>query len=348
MLKRRTQDPAGSVGLFAWYAARFFQAMLENLNSYLNRLDVMDPLSDLLSKLKPNGYMFRGIDMAGAWSIQFPANDGLGCYALVSGECWLATDDDLDPIRLKPGDCVLLPRRKPFRLASDLDQVAIDAVRFVTSAVIGGIATMNGGGDVTGVGGFFNFPEKDACDLLHALPAVVHVNNAPNKAALRFSMELLMQELREVQPGGHLLAIHLAQMMLVLALRSYLAQAPELRQGWLAALADKQLGKVITAIHKNPARGWTLQTLAELACMSRATFASRFKTTVGVAPIEYVVRWRMLVASERLASNSRDSISAIALSLGYGTDSAFSAAFKRTMGCSPDAYRRRAKAATFA
>jgi AraC-like DNA-binding protein len=307
--------------------------------------NIMDPLSDLLSTLKPNDYMFRAIDMAGAWSLQFPANDGLGCYALISGECWLVVDGDTAPIRMTSGDCILLARGRPFRFASDLDIPAVDAVGFVSSAVAGGIATMNGGGEVTGLGGFFHFPEKDAGDLLHALPDVVLINNPSNKAALRFSMELLMEELREVQAGGHLVAIHLAQMVLVLALRAYLLRAPELSQGWLAALADKQLGKAITAIHKNPACGWTLQTLAELACMSRATFASKFKTTVGVAPIEYVVRWRMLVAGERLASSSRDSISTIALSLGYGTDSAFSAAFKRTMGCSPDAYRRKAKAA---
>ncbi|WP_036173494.1 AraC family transcriptional regulator [Massilia sp. 9096] len=305
----------------------------------------MDPLSDLLSTLKPNDYMFRGIDMAGAWSLQFPANDGLGCYAVISGECWLAMEGDAAPIRLGPGDCVLLAKGKPFRFASDLDLPAIDAVGFVTSAVAGGIASMHGGGEVTGVGGFFHFPEKDAGDLLHALPEVILINNPSNKAALRFSMELLMQELRDMQSGGHLVAIHLAQMALVLALRAYLGRAPALRQGWLAAVADKQLGKAITAIHKNPGCGWTLQTLAELACMSRATFASRFKTTVGVAPIEYVLRWRMLVAGERLASGARDSIGAIALSLGYATESAFSAAFKRTMGCSPDAYRRRARSA---
>jgi AraC-like DNA-binding protein len=82
-----------------------------------------------------------------------------------------------------------------------------------------------------------------------------------------------------------------------------------------------------------------LQALADLAGMSRSTFALRFKETVGKSPMEYLTRWRMLLAGDRL-TNSRDSISTIALSLGYESESAFSTAFKRIMGGSPRQYGR--------
>ncbi|WP_211314316.1 helix-turn-helix domain-containing protein [Sphingomonas fennica] len=104
-------------------------------------------------------------------------------------------------------------------------------------------------------------------------------------------------------------------------------------------MADNQIGAAIAAIHAEPARPWTLPELARHVGMSRTTFAVRFKRKVGLSPIDYLIRWRMLLAGDRL-SNTRQSIAAIASSLGYETESAFGAAFKRTMGCSPRQYSR--------
>jgi AraC-like DNA-binding protein len=109
--------------------------------------------------------------------------------------------------------------------------------------------------------------------------------------------------------------------------------------GWLFALADRQMAAAIGAMHEEPAHHWTLQTLAERAGMSRSSFALKFKATVGVSPMDYLTRWRMLLAADRLANGS-EPVSAIALSLGYESESAFSTAFKRTMGRSPRQYGR--------
>jgi AraC-like DNA-binding protein len=117
--------------------------------------------------------------------------------------------------------------------------------------------------------------------------------------------------------------------------------------GWLFALADKQMGAAINAMHGDPAQRWTLQDLAERAGMSRSTFALKFKATVGESPMEYLTRWRVLLAGDRLA-NSGDPISVIARSLGYESESAFSTAFKRVMGCSPRQYGRGRSAASAA
>src|SRR5579859_5352117 len=149
----------------------------------------------------------------------------------------------------------------------------------------------------------------------------------------------MMQELRERQPGGFLIAQQLAYTMLIQALRLHLAEGLQGGVGWLFALSDKQMGAAINAMHEEPARRWTLQELAQRVGMSRSSFAERFKETVGDSPMEYLTRWRMLLAGDRL-ENSKDSVSAIALSLGYESESAFSTAFKRVMGCSPRQYAR--------
>jgi AraC-like DNA-binding protein len=145
--------------------------------------------------------------------------------------------------------------------------------------------------------------------------------------------------LRDPQPGSLLVAEHLASVIMVQALRLHLAEGPGGGIGWLFALADRQMSAAITAMHADPAHRWTLQELAERAGMSRSTFALRFKATVGDSPLEYLTRWRMLLAGDRLV-NSGDPVSTIALSLGYESESAFSTAFKRVMGSSPRQYSR--------
>ena len=299
----------------------------------------MDPLSDVLSLLKPRSYMFRGFDVGGDWSIQFPRHEGIKCYAVVSGSVWLSVEGVPDPVRLAPGDCFLLPLGRPFRLASDLALAPVDAMAVFATPQDGAVATYNGGGDFFGVGGYFDFDGDHGSVLLGVLPPIVHIRRETDKAALRWSMDRMIEELRNPQPGGYLVAQHLAHMMLVQALRLHLEEGLSGGVGWLFALADRQMRAAIGAIHADPAHRWTLQTLAERAGMSRSTFALKFKQTVGASPMEYVTRWRMLLAAQKLA-NSREPISAIALSLGYESESAFSTAFRREMDRSPRQYGR--------
>jgi AraC-like DNA-binding protein len=298
----------------------------------------MDPLSDVLSLLKPRSYLSAGFDAGGAWSVQFARHEGyIKCYAVVKGACWLAVEGMSDAVRLEAGDCFLLASGRPFRLASDLTATPVDAEAIFSVALYGGVAVCNGGGDFFLVGSRFAVSGSQASILLGMLPTIVHIRNESDQAALRWSVERMMQELREPRPGGFLVAEHLAHMMLLLALRLHVTEG---RVGWLFALADKQIGAAISAIHDDPGHPWTLPELAKRAFMSRSTFALKFKAMVGVSPMEYLTRWRMLLAGDRLAS-TRDSVSLIAASLGYESESAFSTAFKRVMGCSPRRYSRR-------
>jgi AraC-like DNA-binding protein len=244
-----------------------------------------------------------------------------------------------DAVHLKAGDCFLLPRGRPFRLASDLSLTPVDAYTIFATARNGSIGSYNGGGDCFIVGGHFAFTGSHADVLLGVLPPIVHLRKESDKAALRWSLERMRQELREPQPGGFLIAQNLAYLMLVQALRLHLAEGLKGSVGWLFALADQQMSAAITSMHDDPAHRWTLQKLAERAGMSRSIFALKFKQTVGTSPMEYLTRWRMLLAGDKL-TNSGDSISVIALSLGYESESAFSTAFKRVMGCSPRQYGR--------
>jgi AraC-like DNA-binding protein len=299
----------------------------------------MDPLSDVLSLLKPRSYRSGGFDVGGDLAIKFPKHEGIKCYAVVSGQCWLSVEGVPDAVRLAAGDCFLLPRGLPFSLATDLTLTPVDFLKLLSTKPNGGTVSHNGGGDCFLVRGHFILTGSHADILLGVLPPIVHIRKESDKAAMRWSLERMMKELRDPQPGGFLVTQQLAYLMLVQALRLHLEEGSRGGVGWLFALADKQMSAAITCMHDDPAHRWTLQELAERAGMSRSIFALRFKETVGVTPMEYLLRWRMMLAGDRLMTSS-DPLSVIALSFGYESESAFGKAFKRVMGCSPRQYNR--------
>ena len=172
----------------------------------------MDPLSEVLSLLKPTSYGFRGLDAGGDWALSFPAGDGLKCFAIVEGECRVSIDG-APMVRLRPGDVVLLPTGKAIALVGLPEACPIDAMALFLSVPPGETVVLNGGGGCAGVGGHFGFTGANTALLLSRLPAIVHIEGEQDSSALRYAINRLMRELREPAPGSALLAEHLAQML---------------------------------------------------------------------------------------------------------------------------------------
>jgi AraC-like DNA-binding protein len=300
----------------------------------------MDPLSEILSLLKPTTYIAGGFDIGGPIAIQFPKHEGIKCYALIKGEAEILLEGDTKSVQLNAGDCFILPTGRSFMMRNDADSVPIDAYELIsTRKRAGEILTWNGGGDSIMVGGYFHFSGRHSEILLQQLPPIVHLKSESDKEALRWSLGLMRQELSEPKPGSTLIAQHLAHLILVQALRLYLTENQNQKAGWLFALAHPQIGPAIQAVHNNPAHPWTIKELATYATMSRSTFAAQFKAAVGKSPMDYVTQWRMLLATDQL-TQSKNSIADIAAQVGYESESAFSTAFKRLMGCSPRQYNK--------
>src|SRR3984885_4967906 len=299
----------------------------------------MDPLSDVLSLLKPRSYISGGFEVAGDMAIQFPKHQGIKCYAVLSGQCWLSMESVPDAVLLTAGDCFLLPRGLPFCLTTDLSLTPVDFSTLLSARKNGDTVSQHEGGGRYIVGGHFLLTGSHAGMLLGSLPPIVHIRKESDKAAMRWSLERMREELRDPQPGGSLIAQQLAYMMLIQALRLHLSDAASAGHGWLSALSDKHMSIAIASMHSDPGYPWTLQSLAERVGMSRSVFALRFREIVGATPMGYLTRWRMLLAADRL-KNSSEGLGAIAQSLGYESESAFGKAFRRVMGYSPRQYKR--------
>ncbi|MBS7456005.1 AraC family transcriptional regulator [Coralloluteibacterium stylophorae] len=299
----------------------------------------MDPLSDILSLLRPRSYITAGFDAGGDWLLRLDDLHGrIKCYAVVRGSCWLEVEEDAaGAVRLDTGDCFVLPTGRAARIGSNLTLTPARASEVLAPDRDGGTVVYNGGGDVLLVGARFELGGQHAAGLLRSLPAVIHLHAARDQALLRSSIELMMQELQDREPGASLIAQHLAHMMLAQTLRLYLARQSGTGMGWFAALADPHLGAALGAIHADPARDWTLENLARCAGQSRTVFARRFRQVLDETPIAYLTRWRMLLAAERLLQG-REPLARIAQAVGYDSENAFNTAFARVMGDSPRRY----------
>ena len=303
---------------------------------------LMDPLSEVIRQSKPRSITVGATDVGGDLAIRFPAHGGAFFYSVAAGECWLRVDGGSEPILLGPGDCVVLPSGRPFLLASNMDLPPTDAAVVFDGRANGSIAAYNGGGRCTMFAAHFEFEAGFSRFLFSVLEVVVRIHDPEAKATLREAIEQMIEELQLGRPGCEIVVDHLAHIALIKVLRFHVSEVALARSGWLYALADRPMSAAISAMHDAPSRRWTVASLAQVAAMSRTAFATRFKATVGTAPMDYLTQLRMLMAVKRLAEPGTR-VSVVAQDLGYDSESAFSAAFKRTTGLPPRRYAENAR-----
>ena len=178
------------------------------------------------------------------------------------------------------------------------------------------------------------------------LPAVLHIpaGMPGDDGALAATLRLLALELGGRPPGSRAAVGRLIDVMLIHAMRAWLRmQDDDATDGWLLALRDPVIARAMNAIHQRPREPWTIESLAREVSVSRATLARRFTHLVGETPPEYLTRWRMDLAAQRLRDTD-DTIAAIAAAVGYRSEYSFSRAFARHRGLAPGRYRRDARA----
>jgi AraC-like DNA-binding protein len=243
-----------------------------------------------------------------------------------------------EPLHIETGDVFFVVDKSPMLIASDLTTEPKDA-KAVFATARDGFATLGDGKDFMFLGGHVSLDPDRGYLLLDVLPPLIHVRaSSPESDVLQQLLTQLVGEARADRAGARLASTMLTQLVFLQAIRAHIAVSGPLSAGWLRALGDDRLAPALRLMHGDPGRSWQLGELAKAVCMSRTTFALRFKTVTGVAPLTYLLNWRMSLAQHALRERNI-SVFDLALSLGYTSESAFSNAFKRVVGMAPKRYQ---------
>ncbi|RAY13555.1 AraC family transcriptional regulator [Actinomadura craniellae] len=301
-----------------------------------------DPLSETLALIDARCVLSRGLVAGGAWAMRFSPPGRLKITAVVRGSCRLTLDGTERTVPLVAGDVVVFNGGNSFVLAGGPAARPVDAsAAFAASP--GPVADLGQGRDTVFVGGHIDLGPAGDELLVQALPPLIHVRATADEApVLRWLLDRILQEMTTGRAGSGFASDQLSQLVFVQVLRTYLADSQALPAGWLRALADERIAPALRLMHSDPGHPWQLGELARSAAMSRTAFATRFKAVAGVPPLTYLTDWRMRLARRALREEDTP-LSALARSLGYTSESAFSTAFKRAVGVAPKRYRDTAR-----
>lgn len=299
-------------------------------------------LGETLRYVQMSGVFYCPSELTEPWGLEIPPmSDCVWFHAVLEGSLHLAIDGVEHVVG--PGDLLVIPHgtghRAWGRVAAPTPSV-FDLPHDDESDTYAVLRHGGGGERTLVVCGGIRFDHPAARQLVAALPSLIHIEASRSVRAnwMSATLQLLAEETSVHRPGSEAVVSRLCDIVVIQAIRTWIERDPAAQTGWFAALRDEQIGRAIAHIHDDPARPWTVASLADEAAMSRSAFAERFGALVGEPAMRYVTRWRMHVALDRLRSTD-DSVAVVAAAVGYDSEAAFSRAFKRTMGASPSSMR---------
>jgi AraC-like DNA-binding protein len=309
-----------------------------------DRWALIDPLGQALHFMRMSGVYYCRCELTAPWGLTLPPMNGyMWFHVLTAGACRLEAEETEQRL-LEHGDFALVPHGQGHVLRSEPGAVAPLVLDLALEKVSDRYEILRhggGGAHSTLICGAVRFHHPAAHDLTELLPKIIHVDAPASLESewMRSTLELMATEARALRPGGETVITRLADVLVVQAIRSWIDRDPAARHGWLGALRHPQVGRAISLIHRDPARAWTVASLADEVAMSRSVFAARFTDLVGEPPMAYVGRRRMDMALGWL-SETEVTVAQVARRLGYRSEAGFSRAFKRVIGVSPSRVRR--------
>ncbi|MEH6609011.1 MAG: cupin domain-containing protein [Halioglobus sp.] len=291
----------------------------------------MDVLGDMLNTLRLDASIFLHATFCQSWNVDVGGMHSAGFHVVSKGSCYLHRPDSA-PVALHPGDLIFVPRNSPHNLCDTFERPAPETPVNSPAEQVSGPST-------TLICGRVDFPEAYWNPLLEALPDYIILPGSESEdTTLGSVIAALTREAEERPAASDVVLNRLADVLFVEVVRKFVSQ--QHNSTFLAAVADAKLSRALVEFHAAPGNNWSVQSLAEVACMSRSAFADRFHQLTGIAPMNYVTRWRMQHGYHQLTTGTC-SIREIAESCAYQSEEAFSKAIKKEFGQSPRAMRLR-------
>lgn len=310
---------------------------------------MIDALTEMLRGLRLDGVEYGRCQPCAPWATAFPPSEAARFHFLAAGSAWLQSPSG-DWTELKPGDAVLLPRGDMHVLASEPGLVPKPFESLPRKTLCDGIIDVQcespGGGNKL----FFavmRFNVDKQHPLLQMMPDVMQTRDlAASEPTIPPLLDAMMREAEMNRVGSGGMLARLADVLTATIIRTWVEHGGAQSSGWIAAVRNPDIGRVLAAIHFDPSHDWSVDELAKLMGASRSGFAQRFADAVGETPARYVVRTRMQQAHQWLREGQR--VASVAEKLGYDSEASFSRAFKRVMGAPPSQFRKRDAVASFA
>lgn len=300
-----------------------------------------DPLADIVTLLQPRAPFSKHVRTSGPWHVHREDSGQPFYCVLLEGRCLLQADGQ-PPTTLQAGDFALIPSAHGFAFSSLDPPPAPDAPASTIVARDGQVQLGNPDAPANAemTLGHCIFDSPDATLLVPLLPSLVLVRGDQRLSTL---VQLLRDEVRARRPARQVILERLLEVLLIEALRA--SAGTDASAGLLRGLADERLSFALRAIHTHPTRPWTVAQLASEAALSRSAFFERFHRAVGMAPMEYLLTWRMALAKDLLRKQD-STVTEIAQRVGYSSVSTFSVAFARHVGMPPTHFARTQPART--
>lgn len=308
----------------------------------------LDPLSEVLAICRSERAVTARFALGAPWALQSDGVSG-ALIRLSRGAPYWITLAGQAPLRIEAGDLVMLPQGAAHTVASAPGLPATPFAQLIDAHAVGprdeNPLVFSHGGDGAPTDMFSAllwFPAYCRHSVFRILPPLIHLreHEMPIAGCLATTMQSLIVETLDRQPGWRLSAARMGELLMVNILRERLGKSAAVAPGWLRGLADPAIARVIARIHSEPQHGWTVDLLASEAAMSRSRFSARFKELVGASPIVYLTQHRMALAAEQLEARSQR-LEQIAEQAGYESEKVFARAFRRWSGLTPSAYLRR-------
>jgi AraC-like DNA-binding protein len=301
----------------------------------------MDALSDILTSIRLKSSVYFRRDFSAPWGMKFDQSTYALFHIVVRGKCLLKFDTDKPAFELSVGDIVVFPKGNAHWIADDQKSIRVNS-KDVVNAILRNRPIFSGDGNPTTlICGHFEFDGELDHPLISNLPKLIYIPDKDRRELtwLERVANLINYETDSGKAGSEVVITKLAEVLFIHILRTYMLQKNKTND-FFAALKDKQINNALDLIHGEPKNNWKLFDIAKQVGMSRSAFAQRFKNIVGLTPMQYITKWRMIKAKELLTYRQL-SIIEIAEQVGYLSEAAFIRAFKRHHKINPGSMRKK-------
>ena len=317
------------------------RATTERINNLSQRIKVATGggvLGDVLETLRFRSTIFFRSPLAAPWGFHLGQEPAPRFHISIAGRFFVGGDENPAPVAVGEMEIVLLPDGRSHWIADRPGRSLVPSEKAAAACELG--SPLFQGGSITNMVmcGVTHFDTDLSHPLLDALPSLVHYPKLDARSPIWRLVELIDSE---AELPGTLRTPILDRLTeaLFLHLLQELVDHGEGTIGFIAALQDRPLHRALELLHRQPATPWTIDDLAGRVALSRATLVRRFRELVGMAPIEYLTRWRLLKAHQ-MARSTADSVDQIASQVGFSSAQTLTRAFKRSFGVTPSSLRR--------